>query len=60
VIFAMSEEYKHYLECRVDFLARGEGRVASQQHMYSLLIERIPHELRRCVAPDVGLAPPRQ
>lgn len=42
----MSEEYKHYLECRVDFLARGEGMVASPQHMYSLVVERIPHELR--------------
>lgn len=46
VIFLMNEEYKHYLECRVDFLARGEGVVNSQQHMYSLIIERIPHELR--------------
>mmetsp|Transcript_1282 Transcript_1282/g.2730 ORF Transcript_1282/g.2730 Transcript_1282/m.2730 type:complete len:1017 (+) Transcript_1282:31-3081(+) len=46
VIFLMSEEYKHYLECRVDFLARGGGTVTSQQHMYSLIVERIPHELR--------------
>eukprot|EP00581_Thalassiosira_minuscula_P017487 CAMPEP_0183711430 /NCGR_PEP_ID=MMETSP0737-20130205/6933_1 /TAXON_ID=385413 /ORGANISM="Thalassiosira miniscula, Strain CCMP1093" /LENGTH=1006 /DNA_ID=CAMNT_0025939935 /DNA_START=103 /DNA_END=3123 /DNA_ORIENTATION=+ len=46
VIFLMSEEYKHYLECRVDFLARGEGMVTSQQHMYSLIVERIPHDLR--------------
>jgi len=46
VIFLMSEEYKHYLECRVDFLSRGEGMVTSQQHMYSLIVERIPHELR--------------
>jgi len=46
VIFLMNEEYKHYLECRVDFLARGEGVENSQQHMYSLIIERIPHELR--------------
>ena len=46
VIFLMSEEYKHYLECRVDFLARGDGMVTSQQHMYSLIVERIPHELR--------------
>ena len=46
VLFLMSEEYKHYLECRVDFLARGEGKVNCQQHMYSLIVERIPHELR--------------
>ncbi|KAL7521067.1 hypothetical protein ACHAWX_005758 [Stephanocyclus meneghinianus] len=46
VFFLMNEEYKHYLECRVDFLARGEGMVTCQQHMYSLIVERIPHELR--------------
>ncbi len=46
VIFVMNEEYKHYLKCRVDFLTRGEGVVHGQQHMYSLLVERIPHELR--------------
>jgi hypothetical protein len=46
VAFLMSEEYRHYLECRVDFLARGEGNVLCQQHMYSLMVERIPHELR--------------
>ncbi|KAL7549353.1 hypothetical protein ACHAWF_012625 [Thalassiosira exigua] len=46
VIFLMNEEYKHYLECRVDFLARGDGMVVCQQHMYSLKVERIPHELR--------------
>eukprot|EP00804_Cyclotella_cryptica_P010295 CCRYP_012233-RB/>CCRYP_012233-RB protein AED:0.36 eAED:0.36 QI:398/1/1/1/0.85/0.87/8/444/916 len=46
VLFLMNEEYKHYLECRVDFLARGEGMVTCQQHMYSLIVERIPHELR--------------
>lgn len=46
VFFLMNEEYKHYLECRVDFLARGDGIVNSQQHMYSLIIERIPYELR--------------
>jgi len=46
VIFVMNEEYKHYLKCRFDFLTRGEGMVHGQQHMYSLLVERIPHELR--------------
>ena len=30
----------------MDFLARGEGMVNCQQHMYSLIVERIPHELR--------------
>ncbi|KAL7539932.1 hypothetical protein ACHAXR_009727 [Thalassiosira sp. AJA248-18] len=46
VIYLMSEEYKHYLDCRINFLAKGEGMVTSQQHMYSLIVERIPHELR--------------
>jgi len=46
VFFLLNEEYKHYLDCRVDFLARGEGTVLNQQHMYSLIVERIPHELR--------------
>lgn len=46
VIFLMNQEYEHYLECRIDFLARGDGMVTSQQHMYSLIVERIPHELR--------------
>jgi hypothetical protein len=46
VLFLMSEEYKHYLECRIDFLSRGEGSVPNNQHMYSLIVERIPHELR--------------
>ena len=46
VLFLMNQEYEHYLECRVDFLARGDGMVTSQQHMYSLIVERIPHELR--------------
>ena len=46
VLFLMNEEYEHYLECRVDFLARGAGIVSCQQHMYSLIVERIPHELK--------------
>jgi hypothetical protein len=46
VLFVMNEEYKHYFDCRVDFLARGDGMVNCQQHMYSLIVERIPYELR--------------
>ena len=46
VLFLMDEEYKHYLECRMDFLGRGGGMVSNQQHMYSLIVERIPHELK--------------
>lgn len=46
VLFLMNDEYNHYLECRVDFLARGGGLVSCAQHMYSLIVERIPHELK--------------
>jgi hypothetical protein len=46
VLFLMDQEYSHYLECRVDFLARGGGNVNCTQHMYSLIVERIPHELK--------------
>eukprot|EP00957_Ditylum_brightwellii_P059216 4494524-Ditylum_brightwellii.AAC.1 len=41
----MNEEYKHYLECRMEFLAKGDDDM-HPQHQYSLMVERIPHELR--------------
>jgi len=43
-IFVMQQEYRHYLELRQDFLAR--GLLTCSQHQYSLLIEGIPLELR--------------
>jgi Late exocytosis, associated with Golgi transport/Cytosolic domain of 10TM putative phosphate transporter len=43
--FCMKQEYRHYLELRQDFLARGSSHVHPQHH-YSLMIENIPAELR--------------
>ncbi len=45
VLFVMKQEYRHFLELRMDFLARGTTFV-NPQHHYSLMIENIPHELR--------------
>jgi len=45
VLFAINEEYKHYLELRIQYLAEGDkGKNPQTQH--SLLIEAIPRELR--------------
>ena len=40
----MHEEYKHYVECRMDFLARDQQVHPKQR--YTLIIEEVPHELR--------------
>jgi hypothetical protein len=45
VFFVMKQEYRHFLELRMDFLARGTSYI-SPQHHYSLMVENIPHELR--------------
>jgi hypothetical protein len=45
IIFVMKQEYKHFLELRQDFLARGNAHVHPQHH-YSLLVENIPYEMR--------------
>ena len=45
VLFVMKQEYRHFLELRMDFLARGTSFI-NPQHHYSLMIENIPHELR--------------
>jgi hypothetical protein len=45
ICFCIKQEYRHYLELRQDFLARGSSHVHPQHH-YSLLIENIPGELR--------------
>lgn len=45
IFYVMSQEYKHYLELRIQFLAEGDGGIETQvQH--SLLVEEIPQELR--------------
>lgn len=45
IIFVMKQEYRHFLEIRQDFLARGSAHV-NPQHHYSLMVENIPYELR--------------
>lgn len=40
----MHEEYKHYVECRMEFLAR-DPQVHPKQR-YTLIVEEVPHELR--------------
>jgi hypothetical protein len=45
IFFVMKQEYRHFLELRMDFLARGNSHVHPQHH-YSLLVENIPHDLR--------------
>jgi hypothetical protein len=45
IFFVMKQEYRHFLELRMDFLARGTSHVHPQHH-YSLRIENIPYELR--------------
>eukprot|EP00934_Nitzschia_sp_Nitz4_P006176 Nitzschia sp. Nitz4//scaffold4_size323378//84551//88052//NITZ4_000640-RA/size323378-snap-gene-0.407-mRNA-1//1//CDS//3329553339//6166//frame0 len=45
IFFVMKQEYRHFLELRMDFLARGSSHVHPQHH-YSLQIENIPYDLR--------------
>ena len=45
IFFVMKQEYRHFLELRMDFLARGSSHVHPQHH-YSLLVENIPDDLR--------------
>ena len=45
VIFVIKQEYRHFLELRQDFLARGSPHVLPQNR-YSLMVESIPYELR--------------
>lgn len=45
VLFAMNEEYKHYLEIRIQYLTEG-GINSNPQTRHSLRIEEIPRELR--------------
>ena len=45
IYFVVKQEYRHYLEIRQDFLARGSQHVDPQHH-FSIMVERIPYELR--------------
>jgi len=43
--FVMKQEFRHWMELRMDFLGRGDETIDPQHH-FSLMIENIPHELR--------------
>jgi len=45
ILFAMKEEYKHYLELRMQYLAEGDVNM-NPQTQHSLMIEEIPREIR--------------
>ena len=45
IFFVMKQEYRHFLELRMEFLARGTSYI-NPQHHYSLMVENIPQELR--------------
>jgi len=45
VLFEMNEEYKHYLELRIEYLTEGDIN-SNPQTRHSLCIEEIPRELR--------------
>jgi Late exocytosis, associated with Golgi transport/Cytosolic domain of 10TM putative phosphate transporter len=45
IFFVVKQEYRHFLEVRQDFLAKGSAHVHPQHH-YSLLVESIPYEIR--------------
>jgi hypothetical protein len=45
VVFVMKQEYKHFMELRMDFLGRGQPNVHPQER-YSLIVENIPVQLR--------------
>lgn len=47
VLFVMKQEFKHYVELRLDFLGKGDTIIDTEhQHHYSLKVEKIPSELR--------------
>jgi hypothetical protein len=45
VLFVMKQEYKHFVELRLDFLGNGD-HLTEPQHQYSVMVENIPRELR--------------
>jgi len=44
--FCIKQELKHYVELRMEFLGKGPSGVNSLQQTYSIIIERIPADLR--------------
>eukprot|EP00566_Odontella_aurita_P003015 CAMPEP_0113599678 /NCGR_PEP_ID=MMETSP0015_2-20120614/42281_1 /TAXON_ID=2838 /ORGANISM="Odontella" /LENGTH=1029 /DNA_ID=CAMNT_0000507843 /DNA_START=376 /DNA_END=3466 /DNA_ORIENTATION=+ /assembly_acc=CAM_ASM_000160 len=45
VFFVMKQEYRHYVELRMQFLGRGDSRIDCPQR-FSLMIEKVPKDLR--------------
>lgn len=45
VFFVMKQEYRHFIELRMDFLGKGDSNI-NPQHHYSLAVQMIPVELR--------------
>ena len=43
--FVMKQEYRHFLELRMDFLGKGGSKIHPQHH-FSLVVDNIPIELR--------------
>lgn len=41
----MKDEFQHYVDCRMEFLAKGDAHTHPQQR-YTLLVEEIPQDLR--------------
>lgn len=48
IFFIMKQEYKHYVELRMEFLGKGgtECGLDQTQQTYSVIVERIPTDLR--------------
>jgi uncharacterized protein YdeI (YjbR/CyaY-like superfamily) len=46
VLFAMNEEFRHYLDLRMEYLAGGVYEELDAQAQYSLTVEELPKELR--------------
>lgn len=44
VLFVIKQEYKHFVELRLDFLGKGDS--TDPQHHYSVMVENIPKELK--------------
>ena len=44
-IYLLTEEYKHYVELRMDYLTRGDVDVGAQKR-FSVMVENIPSSLR--------------
>lgn len=44
VLFVIKQEYKHFVELRLDFLSKGDS--TDPQTHYSVMVENIPKELR--------------